>query len=338
MSYQEIFVAESFGNMDAEIESCKSTVGIFHTPHIGLIECEGTDVLDLLQRMSTNNVIDIQEYEQIPTILTNENGRIIDILYVFSVNSSIYIMCSPNNETKVIDWLERYTFMEDASFHNISTHFTSFQLQGPKAFDLIKTVFHLENNIENKDVISCRSDGLDVLAVHQKINLRPFFLILTPPKLGAKTWEQFTDLGATPVGIKAWEVARVDAGIPRITKEITEKTNPLEIGAIGAIDFAKGCYIGQEVIARLDTYNKVQKRLVMLDIADDTGLNENTNLVIDNKKVGTITSINPRKANGHVTAMGYVKPEYANAGQHICFQGSTATGIIKNVPILFEST
>ena len=76
----------------------------------------------------------------------------------------------------------------------------------------------------------------------------------------------------------------------------------------------------------------------MLDIADDTGLNENTNLVIDNKKVGTITSINPRKANGHVTAMGYVKPEYANAGQHICFQGSTATGIIKNVPILFEST
>lgn len=338
MSYQEIFVAAPFGNLDAEIESCKSTVGIFHTPHIGLIQCEGADVLDLLQRMSTNNLIDIQEYEQIPTILTNENGRIIDILYVFSVKSSIYMMCSPNNETKVIDWLERYTFMEEASFHNISTHFTSFQLQGPKAFDLIKTVFHLEDNIENKDVISCRLDGLDVLAVHLKINLRSFFLILTPPKLSAKTWEQFTDLGATPVGIKAWEVARVEAGIPLIAKEITEKTNPLEIGAIGAIDFAKGCYIGQEVIARLDTYNKVQKRLVMLDIADDTGLKENTNLLIDNKKVGTITSINPRKGNGHITAMGYVKPEYANRGQHICFQGSTVTAIIKNIPILFEST
>ena len=268
--YHDIWVADSFGNPAVEIESCKSTAGICHIPSPGLIKCTGTDVLDLLQRMSTNNVSDLQDFQQTPTILTTENGRIIDILYLFSLNSSVYIICSPNNEDKVIYWLEKYTFMEDARFQSISPQNTFIQIAGPKARDLIKTAFESDSLVTYNDVLTCKSKTIHAWAINLKINSNPTYLIITSNTEGAKTWKLFTEFGAIPVGFQAFEISRVLAGIPALGKEITEKTNPLEIGAIGAIDFAKGCYIGQEVIARLDTYKKVQKRLVVLDISGAT--------------------------------------------------------------------
>ena len=77
-----MLVPSSFGDIDVEIESFQSTVAISHIPRLGFIKCEGTDVLDLLQRMSTNNVSNLHDYKQIPTILSNENG-------VLSFNNTI---------------------------------------------------------------------------------------------------------------------------------------------------------------------------------------------------------------------------------------------------------
>ena len=335
---QDMLVPSSFGDIDVEIESFQSTVAISHIPRLGFIKCEGTDVLDLLQRMSTNNVSNLHDYQQIPTILTNENGRIIDILYLFSFDSSVYIICSPSNEDKVIDWLEKYTFMEDASFQNISAQHTFFQLQGPEARDLIKSVFQPNPSVINCDVLVHTSTGREMLAINQKMNSRPNFLIVSSNRLGVSTWKLFTDSGATPIGLQALEVGRVDEGIPIIGKEITEKTNPLEIGAIGAIDFAKGCYVGQEVIARLDTYQKVQKRLVVLESLGAEDLTEETKLVINKTKVGTITSISPKSSRGNLSAIGYVKSEYAKSGQQVSVDGNNGTVIIKNVPMPFAST
>ena len=69
------------------------------------------------------------------------------------------------------------------------------------------------------------------------------------------------------MGMMTWEALRIKAGVPVYGREMGESYNPLEAGLIGAIDFEKGCYIGQEVIARLDTYDKVQKILVSLKVS-----------------------------------------------------------------------
>ena len=111
----------------------------------------------------------------------------------------------------------------------------------------------------------------------------------------------------------------------------------MEAGLIGAIDFEKGCYIGQEVIARLDTYDKVQKALVSLQLTCDAPIKAGDNLTYNGKPVGTITSLARMPGDQELVSLGYVRMKAAVIGNRLGVNGSSEASIeVTGIPKLFD--
>ena len=158
------------------------------------------------------------------------------------------------------------------------------------------------------------------MAVEQPLCVLPRYWLITGLDIAGGLWRYLTEHGAAPVGATAMDAARVNFGVPEYGPELGEPYNPLEAGLIGSVDFAKGCYIGQEVIARLDSYKKVQKYLVSLGFAD-ASVSPGDALLLDGQKVGEVTSVAPAPSDGVLKGLGYVKNAAATAGARLEVSG-----------------
>ena len=166
-----------------------------------------------------------------------------------------------------------------------------------------------------------RVGGYDALAVEQPLGALPRYWLIAAPDAADGLWHHLTDNGATPIGATAMDGVRVNFGMPEFGPELGEPYNPLEAGLIGSVDFTKGCYIGQEVIARLDSYKKVQKYLVSLRFAADAPVSSGDVLQQDGQNVGTITSVAPAPSEGVLKGLGYVKAAVAAPGARLDVEG-----------------
>ena len=134
-------------------------------------------------------------------------------------------------------------------------------------------------------------------------------------------WGACGRAGAVQAGREGAEADRGEIGSPAAGREITERVNPLEANLLDLIDFDKGCYIGQEVIARLDTYDKVQRKLVGLQAA--SGLLEGDLLYVDGREIGWTATVAESPAFDGLIALGYVRNEHAVEGRRVV----TAAGL-----------
>ena len=147
-------------------------------------------------------------------------------------------------------------------------------------------------------------------------------------------WLDLADRGAVPIGETAAEAVRVEQGMPCYGREMGEDYNPHEAGLLPFISFDKGCYIGQEVVVRLNTYRKVQKRL--MGVAFDGERPELDSLVeADGKQVGFITSVADSPALGKPLALAYVRTAHAEAGLAVKVRSSsrTTSGVTLELPL-----
>ena len=297
--------------------------GVYEDVGRGNVKAVGADVLDLLNRLSTNRVDRMRGGEGAPTILTSEKGRIIDLVYVLNLGDFVLLLTGGGAQGRVMEWLDRYTFMEDSTLEDVSDAMSMMTVAGPKASDVLEAVTGLElAGLGAYD--SCVFDvgGLRGWVVRMDVGEVQGFQMLVDD--GDKQWmlEKLAAQGATPVGAQAWEAFRVGAGVPVYGKELDESRNPLEAGLIGAIDFAKGCYIGQEVIARLDTYKKIQRALVSLRV--EGSWDEGDHLKVEGRRVGEITSLARMLNEGESVGLGYVRLGEAKVGSR--FEDEEAQG------------
>lgn len=187
-----------------------------------LLSLTGTDVIDFLQRISTNDMI-LQEGAAVPTLLVTDKGRILDTVWVMFYEHGYAMAVSRGMASGVRQFLERYIIMDDVSVNDISGQCSVLLSFAPDAQGETTRYFGHDATLE----------------------------VIAPAALTADH----------PTVDGAFEEWRIRNGIPRSGKEMIEAFNPLELNLWDFISFTKGCYIGQEVIARLDTYKKVSKTL-----------------------------------------------------------------------------
>jgi folate-binding protein YgfZ len=159
--------------------------------------------------------------------------------------------------------------------------------------------------------------GHEARIIHRPLRGLPGFDLVLPPEAAPATWQQLTGTGITPVGLEAYQAVRVRHAVPLYGHEMGDAYNPLEAGLIGSVDFHKGCYIGQEVIARLDTYQKVQKRLVMLRFSAEAAVSEGASLERNDQAVGAVTSVTRVPTTGQLIGLGYVRTASAAVGTRL---------------------
>lgn len=217
-----------------------------------LIEMRGSDAVDFLQRMSTNDFSRFFAGSIQHTLFITDKGRVIDAVWVIHKKDFLVMAVSKDKAEEIIRWLNRYIIMEDLVLTNITGKHT------------IAVYFTDHGNTQ------------EYTADYFSFPVYFDFKMNLPP--GQSSFPSQYDL---------W---RVHNGIPLAGKELVEDFNPLELHLRDWISFSKGCYIGQEIIARLDTYKKVQRALyhfsTPFNVNEQAMLTDNTGMAI-----GKITSV-----------------------------------------------
>ena len=308
-------------------------------PHTGFgcLRATGEDALDLLNRLSTNRVEHLQPGYWTPTVLTSDRGRIVDLLAVVHAGDCVYLLTSPGQQQPVMQWLDKYTIMEDLEVVDISPDTAVIALAGPGAEAILG--LHSEDTERlpgaQYPAPTVPLGGRDAIVFSRAQGGLHCCLLLVDSESVGPIVSSLEASGAVQAGDEAWETLRIASGTPAFGHEMGEPYNPLEVGLIGAIDFTKGCYIGQEVIARLDSYDKVQRYLSVLRFSEGADVTVGTPLYQEGRQVGTVTSLY-RTPAGQLRGLGFVRTASAAPGVTLELQApALGTATVEDTPRLF---
>jgi len=305
---------QSFGNTLEEYHAIRERAALVDRSYYGRLRIGGNDALDLLNRLSSNKVIDMPSGEGVSTVLTTNKGRIIDLLLVMNMGEYLLVITSPQTPAKVVEWLDLYTFGEDVTVEDVTEETALISLMGPKAGKILGTADAealplygvAEVTIGDIQLPVIRTDVLGIAS----------YDLLTTTSQAEKVWDALAQAGAVAVGEEALETVRVEQGVPRYGREMGEEFNPLEAGLNSSISYVKGCYIGQEVVLRLNTYDKVQKHLMAIAFEEDSPAIA-THMEIEGKDAGVLTSVVDSPILGYALALGYIRTIYAEPGREV---------------------
>ena len=310
---------------------------VHHDPSIGCLKATGEDTLDLINRLSTNKIDHLQPGHWAPTILTSDRGRIVDLLSVIHAKDCVYLLTSPGQQQTVIDWLDKYTIMEDLEVEDVSASTAIIAVVGKGAE---VAAGHEPDPTERLPGIQYPAPvvsvgGREALAISIPLGDLPACLLVASSESAPDILAALAASGALELDAGTWEALRVANGAPAFGSEMGEPYNPLEVGLIGAIDFTKGCYIGQEVIARLDSYERVQKYLSVLRFSEGSDAAAGTPLYVEGRQAGTVTSVY-RTPGGELRGLGFVRTASATPGQTLELQPpASGTATVEDTPKLF---
>jgi aminomethyltransferase len=296
----------------------------------GLICAEGKDRLDLLNRMSTNELASLPDGKQRATVLTNPVGQTIDKLQVLAVPDKLILITNHGKDQAVLGWLNGYIFFQDdVRLSLFEAGWTHWGLYGPSAAAQAGDFLESHMLLADGELKTIEAG----YAWSAEARLGPGVELLLDPDGTARAEDAWPDRHADSVDGLVFDVLRIERGVPAAGREILEDTIPLEADLWDAVSFTKGCYIGQEIIARLESRGRLAKRLsgVRLDSEAAPPLD----LLQAGHRVGRLTSV------GHSPELGWIglalaKPSAleADSGQ-VQVDGSRASGQL--VPLPFET-
>jgi folate-binding protein YgfZ len=307
----------SFGSASDEYEAFRNAAAVVHRSHNGRIEQQGRDALDLLNRLTTNELLSLDDGEARATVLTSDRGRVIEVFTVVRrPDRPLLLLAGAVNSAALIEGIDRYTIIEDSELTDITEKTAQIAVLGPKAHTVVAGVLgDAAGALEPGQFADARLDGAAVEAIRTDAPGVPSIELITASSDAAALWRAIVDVGATPAGADAYETVRIEQGVPASGQDVDERANPLEANLMSLIDFDKGCYVGQEVIARLDTYDKVQRRLVGLLASEQ--LTPDESLAVDGRTIGVVTSATASPALGRPVGLGYVRRAYLGPGTRL---------------------
>ncbi len=284
------------------IEILNSDAVFYDRTAWGRITVTDSDRLSFLHNQSTNTFKLRKPGEGCDTVFLTSTARTIDLTTAYILEDSVLLLVSPGISEKLIAFLDRYIFFADkVKLTEITEQTAAFSLLGAKSHDIVKAL-GAECLINQPYGTHCLVDQIRI-AVGSGLATEGYTLICDRA-LDLK--QKLTNLGVSPIDDLTWNALRIEQGRPMPGSELTEDYNPLEAGLWHTISFNKGCYIGQETIARLDTYNGVKQQLWGIKLNQPT--EPGTAVTIDGEKVGLISSVS------ELTGLAYIRTKAGGAG------------------------
>lgn len=305
-------VPATFGNDAAAYTAVQTGVAVCDRSHWGRIRVADDDRLRFLHNQTTNQLQSLPPGQGCDTVFVNSTGRTVDLVTAYIEADSVLLMTSPGQAAPLMAWMDRYIFFADKVKLTDETETTAaFTLLGPDSahllaqfgitdLDVTADASHQHTTVEGMEVMVAVGSGLAL----------PGFTLITAAAAGAQLWAKITAAGAVPLGDRLWQTLRIEQGRPLPGAELTEDYNPLEAALWQAVSFDKGCYIGQETIARLQTYQGVKQQLWGLRLA--APVDPGTPILLDDSKVGVVTSCTTT-ATGAI-ALGYIRTKAGGRG------------------------
>jgi folate-binding protein YgfZ len=320
-------VAEHYGDWLAEHSALRNSVAVIDLGFRSRLVLTGADRVRLLNGQVTNNVKDLPVGEGCYAALVTNKGRMQSDLNIYILPDEILLDFEPGLTGAISERFDKFIIADDVQVIDAAPHYGLLSVQGPQAWAVVERLglnFPMPEKQFQSRSIKDETLGEIYCANQARIGSNGFDLFAPTQSLAAladKLIAAAKQLGGRATGWRALETARIEAGLPRFGAEMDATNLAPEAGLESrAISYTKGCYIGQEVIARIRTYGQVAKALRGLRFAD--GPNDNLpargdKIYAGEKEVGYVCSAIHSPALNVNIGLGYVRREHNQVGTEL---------------------
>ncbi len=286
-----------YGNVEAEHHAVRQSVGIADLSHRGKLRVTGDDRVKWLQSVISNDILPLQPGQGRYSSFLTHKGKMLTYFRVYMQTDAVMIEDVGEIGDATYQALRKFLlYGTKAKMENCAESWGLLLIAGPKASAVIKSALGVDvADIKPVNFITAQIGGQTALVIRTEETGEIDLEILIPADGLPTAWNSLMEAGAQfgikAIGSQAREALRIEAGIPKAGPELNEEIVPPEANLEGkAFSLTKGCYPGQEVVARMDTYGSVRRHLVGLVLKDSSVPPKGSKLFSGDREVGWISS------------------------------------------------
>ena len=335
--YRGVTTAARFRDVHDEFSALLHGCGIYDLGFRARIALTGSDRVRWMNGMVTHNVRDLPAGHGIYAFLLNPQGRILGDMHVYNMVETLLVETDRSQVEKIIATFDHFIIMDDVEIKNLSDEQTALGLAGPKARTLLNAAGIILPEMQPLQVITpqCKCDCgcVECTVIRGEDAQYESYEIWLAAKDVYQTWRVLLAAGATPVGSEALEMQRVAAGIPLYGADIRERDLPQETEQMRALNFNKGCYVGQEIVERIRSRGNVHRKFTGFLAEGAASIAAGAKIVSGEKEVGEVTSVAvlSTPSGERTVALGYIRREVGVPGREVTI--GTAKAVVIPVPL-----
>ena len=305
-----------------ELAALRTGCGVFDLGWRAKMVVTGRDRTRWLNGMVSNNIRDLAPAHGVYSFLLNAQGHILGDMYVFNRGESFLIDTDRTQVEKLTQLLKKYIIMDQVVLSEAAQNLiTALGLEGPNSKDVLVRAGFEPSELQPLEVEDRMWNDAAISLVRTP---QGGYMIWLSPENASGMWEAVAAAGAAPVGAEALEMWRIAAGIPRYGIDIRERDLPQETSQEQALNFSKGCYIGQEIVERIRARGGVHRRFTGFNFDHQAPPPAGTKIEREGREVGEITSV-AVLPSGQVVGLGYLRRQAGGPGTAIEVGGVQAT-------------
>lgn len=333
-------VVLAFGEVPDEYRAAREGAALFDSTRREALAVSGPDAAGFLHRLLAHTVRTLAPGQGNRNLLLSSKGK---VLFDFDLSyeaERIHLSLPPNTVAALAKALDTYHFSEKLKLGDVSDEHAPLDLCGPRAAALVERVLGVRVPAELHHHVQAAFEGANVRVSAQPVAGSSGIRLDAGPALVERLWDALVAAGATPCGRITHDILRVEAGAAEYGSDIDDSIYPQEARLERAFALDKGCYIGQEVVAKIDTYGGLNKRLVALRVSHDDPLPSGTRLLRDDegewRDLGVVTSWAYSFVLDTGLVLAYVKRRHQSPGTLFHLgdaQASLGTATIVPLPV-----
>ncbi|MBK7645225.1 MAG: aminomethyl transferase family protein [Planctomycetes bacterium] len=328
----------TYGDVPAEYHAAQEGCALFDETDRGRLEVSGPEAAAFLHRLLANEVRGLAVGSGARNLLLDAKGKILFEFELYRVEDARFVLSVPPGRAAALAAaLERYHFSEKIAFENQSASYAPLVVLGPQSDALVERVLACAAPQAEYSWTSGSFEGAPVLAVRTRSAGSRAIRLVAAPEFVARLWNALRAAGATAAGVIVRDILRVEAGAALPGEDVDETVYPQEARWEDAFSLEKGCYIGQEVVAKIDTYGGLNKRLTLLKVSHDDPIARGTRLYrLDEgewRDLGVVTSWAYSFVLDTGAVLAYVKRRHQKAGTQFRVGEGPATAVIVRHPL-----
>ncbi|HMC31158.1 MAG TPA: folate-binding protein [Candidatus Angelobacter sp.] len=322
--YNGVETALSFGSPAGELETLCSGCGVFALPWRTQISVTGNDRARWLHNMVTNNVRDLAVNRGNYNFVLNAQGRILGDLYIYNRGESLALETDSSQIETLVSTMRRFIIMDKVELTPAGPEIAALAICGARSGQVLSAAGIDTNAMTPLEIRDHIIDGLVVTLIAGPAKKPHWFEIWIDSAHAHDLWSKLTAAGAQPVGAQALEMWRVLHGIPNYGQDIRDRDLPQETGQADALNFNKGCYIGQEIVERIRSRGQVHRQFVGFEFPGAVpALGKYESEGRARLEITSVTRV-PAPAGEKNIGLGYVRREALAAGPEIDLNGVAA--------------
>jgi folate-binding protein YgfZ len=296
-------VTDSRRELTALVAGC----GIYR-PERALISLIGRDRVRWLNGMVSNNIRDLAPGHGVYAFVLTPQGHIQADLYAFNRGESLLIETERVQSVALLQIFRKYIIMDKVEIEDLSEKTAVFSVTGPKSEEVLDSL-GLSKDLQTLQLADVNGNGTALTLVRGDNPCFPNYELWVPAEQAESVWNTLLEAGGVEIHEQTLEAFRILCGIPKIGQDIRERTLPPETGQERALNFNKGCYIGQEIVERIRSRGAVHKTFAGFEVEGPVP-SAGTKIQSDGKDVGEITSIAAEPLKQKRLALGYLRREF----------------------------